>query len=230
MHTVHQTEEKTTGKPPMAEEVKQALPRVLADVMAFGRGYRVSPTPGGESPIDREENNEIALTNVTTRSGLSYLSDSELDLPIVTPRTADDLRGDQKRKRLQRMVPNHTSTRGVEDTTPVVSVFPVWTGKVFRPVLAHATVASAFLRGRLPPLSRSALRPGTPAGFVWPRHRFAAAGHRDSARGSHEPQVQIQLVGEQIAPRSSPIEQVNPMRRGALQARVRHVEWLGHAP
>ncbi|KAJ1207840.1 hypothetical protein NDU88_003230 [Pleurodeles waltl] len=57
----------------------------------------------------------------------------------------------------------------------------------------------------LPPLVRSASWPGTPAGFIRPRHRFAAAGHRDSACGSHEPpgpQVPIQLVGERIAPPS----------------------------
>ncbi|KAJ1085636.1 hypothetical protein NDU88_005766 [Pleurodeles waltl] len=91
--------------PPTAEEVKQAGTRcqALADVMAFGKEDQVRPTPSGENPVDREENNEIAMSNGTTWSELSDLSDSKLDLPIVTPRTrtADDLLCDQQTRRLQ---------------------------------------------------------------------------------------------------------------------------------
>ncbi|KAJ1148880.1 hypothetical protein NDU88_001704 [Pleurodeles waltl] len=79
------------GSLPTAEEAKQARHWALADVMASGKGNRVSPTPSVENPTDREENNEIAMSNGTTQSDPSDLSDFELDLPIVTPRTANDL-------------------------------------------------------------------------------------------------------------------------------------------
>ncbi|KAJ1158428.1 hypothetical protein NDU88_011116 [Pleurodeles waltl] len=60
-------------------------------ILVFGKGGLASPTSRGGSPIEREKNNGAALSNITTPSDPSDLSDSELEHPIVTPRTADDL-------------------------------------------------------------------------------------------------------------------------------------------
>ncbi|KAJ1208720.1 hypothetical protein NDU88_004103 [Pleurodeles waltl] len=84
-------EEGTTEKPPMAEEAKQAPRRAFADMVAFGKRGQSSLTSRGGRPIEREENTEAALSNVTTWSDHSDLSDSEFELPIVTARMADDL-------------------------------------------------------------------------------------------------------------------------------------------
>ncbi|KAJ1137540.1 hypothetical protein NDU88_003938 [Pleurodeles waltl] len=79
------------GIPPMAEEVQQARHWALADVMAFKKTTQAYPTTSGDNSIDREENTDVALSNGTDQSDSTDLSNSEQYLPIVTPRTADDL-------------------------------------------------------------------------------------------------------------------------------------------
>ncbi|KAJ1175005.1 hypothetical protein NDU88_000296 [Pleurodeles waltl] len=71
--------------------LEQAQRNALEDIVAFVKGGLDTPSSRGGNRIVWEENNGAALSNVTTRSDPSDLSDSKLELSIVTPRTADDL-------------------------------------------------------------------------------------------------------------------------------------------
>ncbi|KAJ1154053.1 hypothetical protein NDU88_006810 [Pleurodeles waltl] len=74
-----------------AEEAWQVRRQALEDIPAFMAGEPTSPVSRSENPVEPEVDDGSTSSNVTTPSDHSDLSDSELELHIVTPRTADFL-------------------------------------------------------------------------------------------------------------------------------------------